>query len=102
MKKKILAGFITAMVLSGAALAGDKVNIEFAGNTERMDVGSLKSTGVCALKQRVAAKLGLKIKKFDIKKKHNATLRTGKTLYDAGVRNHNALTVHEVHHSTQC
>ena len=102
MKNNVLAGFIAVAFVAPAALAGDKVNVSYEGNSARMDVGDLKTTSVCSLKQQVAKKFGLKLKKFDLKKKHGTRLSADKTLYGAGVRNHNALEAKAVNHSSQC
>jgi len=102
MKKLVLAAAIAATLIAPAAMAGDKVKVEFGGNSERMDVGDLKTTAVCSVKQRVAGMFGLKMNRFNLHKKHGVKLNEDKTLYGAGVRNQNALTVKEVSHSSQC
>lgn len=102
MNKMVLVAALATAVIAPAAIAGDKVKVEFNGNSERMDVGDLKTTSVCALKQRVAAKFDLKMKKFDLHKKHSTKLNGDKTLHGAGVNNQNTLTIKEVNHSYQC
>jgi len=102
MKKIFLAAALAAAFIAPAAMAGDKVKVEYNGNSERMDVVDLKTTSVCSLKQRVATEFGLKMKKFDLHKKHSPKLNGDKTLHGAGVNNQNTLTVKEVNHSFQC
>jgi len=102
MRNKIMVAAIASALAAPAAFAGDKVDIEFAGNKERMDVGDLKTMSVCSLKQRIAKKFDLKIKKFDLKRKHGVKLNADKTLYGAGVRNYNRLEIISVNHSFQC
>lgn len=93
---------IAAALLAPAAMADDVVNVEYGGNSERMTVGDVKSTSVCTLKQQVAAKFGLKMTKFDLRRKGGTMLQESKTLYGSGVRNHTKLTVKEVSYSSQC
>lgn len=100
MRKAILSAAIL-MAVTPALAAGDKVNVEYNGMKERFDVGDLKTTAVCAFKQRVASKFGLSMKKFDLKKS-GVKLSGSKTLKGASVNNHNKLDVVTVSSSFQC
>jgi len=101
MKKIILTAVLAATLVAPAAFAGDKLDIEFNGSKERIDVDDVKTASVCTVKQRAAAMFGLKMKKFDLQR-NRATLNEDKTLYAAGVRAYNKLTVKEVNYSSQC
>jgi len=102
MKKLVLTAALAAVIAAPAAMAGDKVNVVYGSGSERFDVDDLKTISVCALKQRLASKYDIDVKKFDLKKKGGAKLHEDKTLYGAGVRNYNNLEMKEVSRSHQC
>ena len=92
---------VGTLVASSTTQAGDKVNVEFAGTAERLDVGDVKKTSVCMLKDLVANRFDLNAKKFDLVKS-GVKLRDDKTLYGVNVRNYNKVQVKEVSYSSQC
>lgn len=99
--KKLMAGAVVALLVSGVAEAGDKVEVEWGAGSKRFDVGELEKTSVCSLKEMVAEEFGLKIRKFDLLKS-GRKLDDSKTLAGDYIYSYNKLQVKEVSGSFQC
>ena len=101
MKKLLVAGTVLSAVISGAAVAGDKVEVVWGAGSKRFDVGQMETMSVCSLKAMVASEFDLKPKKFDLMK-GGRKLDDGKTLAADHIYNNNKVQVKEVSYSSQC
>tara|TARA_R110002072_G_scaffold258368_1_gene417048 strand:- start:553 stop:858 length:306 start_codon:yes stop_codon:yes gene_type:complete len=90
--KNVIIGCVLCLALGVPVMAGDKVRVSYEGEEQRIDVGDIKLTSVCSLKQKIADMYGLKNRDFDLKKL-GYKLSEDKTLYAANVRNNNALQI---------
>jgi len=102
MKKIFLAAALAATLIAPAAFAGDKVKVEFKGKSRHYEFGDFKSTSYCQLKMGVASAFGLKMREFEIYFKNGAKVKYNKMLFDAGIREHDILTLKLVKRSKQC
>ncbi|MFC3051644.1 ubiquitin-like domain-containing protein [Kordiimonas pumila] len=93
MKKIILAAALVA-IMAPAALAGDRVKVEYNDKIETFDVEGMKITSVCGLKKMVAEEFKLRVSAFDLVK-NNQKLNEDKTLYADSVHSYDTLQVKE-------
>ncbi|WP_286828756.1 MULTISPECIES: ubiquitin-like domain-containing protein [Kordiimonas] len=101
MKKLLVAGVVLSAVASGAAFAGDKVEVVWGAGAKRFDVGQVETMSVCSLKAMVAGEFGLQARKFDLMK-GGRKLNDGKTLAGDHIYANHKLLVKEVSYSNQC
>jgi hypothetical protein len=100
--KTLVIGLTVAAVLSGAAVASDRIKVVYGSGQEDFTVDDRKTTSVCALKKMVADKYDLKLKEFDLIRGSSNKLNEDKTLHAAGVWGSTKVYVKIVNYSYQC